>query len=134
MALNCYRCNPPKEPCVLVIDRISTAPLCEKCGVQQVDIVERLPFPVEEYDKARNGETVEELSQADAGEETGPDPMNPYSDKPPTFEEVDLMDNKEVLVLADALQVPWEEGDLIDDIRTKIKSKLAVDQVEAMER
>lgn len=133
MALNCYRCNPPQEPCVLVIEKRETAPLCEKCGVKMVDIVERLAFPLEEFDKARNGETIEELGQT-AGEETGPDPMNPYSDKPPTFEEVDLMDEKEVLVLADALQVPWVEGELIDDIRTKIKSKLAVDQVEAMEK
>lgn len=125
MALSCYRCFPPKEPCVLVIDRPEAAPLCETCGVKMVDIVEKLPFPVEEFDKARNGETVEALEEEAAGEETGPAPV-------PSFEEVDTMEIEEIAILAEKLEIEIPDGMQTDEVREKIKTKLAMDQVEDM--
>lgn len=119
MGITCYKCFPPKEPCVLVINRIPTAPLCEKCGIQLVDVVEKLDFPAEEFNQARNAETVEELAQT-AGEETGPEP-------PPTFEEIDGMDEKEVIILADKLGVPWREAELTENVKSRIKDKLTAD-------
>ena len=60
MALNCYRCSPPEEPMVLVIERSPNHPLCEKCGNSMVNIVDRVAYPYEQWEADQAAEAAAE--------------------------------------------------------------------------
>ena len=44
--LTCLKCLKVTEPEVIVIERADRYPLCDKCGVSMVELVERMPLEV----------------------------------------------------------------------------------------
>jgi len=44
--LTCLKCLKITEPEVLVVERADRFPLCDKCGVSMVDLIERMPLEV----------------------------------------------------------------------------------------
>lgn len=67
--LTCINCMKFTEAEIIVIERSDHCPLCEKCGVSVVDLVERMPLdytlPEEEVEDAPEdtGEIVEVMEQ-----------------------------------------------------------------------
>lgn len=153
--LTCYRCIPPKEPVVLVIEKVSTAPLCTGCGNQMIQIVEQLPFPVEEFLAAREAEAraayeAQEVEKAqeiirqaqEEGEivEVMEPPLKTYEEateepaKVLEFEEIDMMTDDEIGAMVNKLDLGLKEGTSTADARTAIKSYLAVKNVKEIEK
>ena len=71
--LTCLKCLKITEPEVLVVERADRFPLCDKCGVSMVDLIERMPLEVtpeayelsqEAYDEGEIVEVMEEKPPA----------------------------------------------------------------------
>ena len=62
--LTCLKCLKTTEPQVIVVERSNRYPLCDKCGVSMVDLIERMPLDVTSMDaptpsKLDDGEITE---------------------------------------------------------------------------
>jgi hypothetical protein len=66
--ITCIKCLKFTEPEIIVIERSDHYPLCEKCGVSVVDLVERMPldYTLPEEEIEDSGEIVEVMEQPKA--------------------------------------------------------------------
>lgn len=124
--IKCLRCDGPKEPVALVVEKPLGNTLCEKCGNSQYNILEEIKlYPPDYYELSEEEQqfSIDQQEAYEAGELTEVAPPV-VDDTAVTFEEVDNMTVEELAILADKLKILIPNNIQIDELRDVIKNTL----------